>query len=499
MHSPSISMSAVPKPRVVAAETPRRSPVHLEGLRASNGTGFLFDVTPARASAVSACWPRIPTEARSRSTMWVSVPAAHNPDPTVCERGSERARIFDDAPPVVPELRAKGLAQADRLGGEDIGVKAPLYPGEHRGLKAPGERIRARQDEPTPGPAQGLGRGTGDDVGVRERRGVHAGGDEPCDMGHVDQQSCFDGFGDPCHAFEVNRAWIGGAAGDQQRRSHLAGPGLDLVVVEQAARAVHAVVMGVEPAPGEVRSGAVTEVTDRRGVETQDPVSGSQQHEEHRLVCLRARMRLHVGIGGAEKVPCALDSEAFDDVDVLAAAVEAVSGIALQRLVADLVSKRLAHRAAHDVLRGNELNLDALAARLVVERLAHRRIGLGEGTRDVGEGVVTVAQSAFQPIPFGTRRSISARPGLRVTRGFTGRRPPAPRGTYPDGAPDGGPLTGGMAYRGEHGPGCRLSFSWDPECPSIHSRAPAPSRFRSDHAAAPVCPPRRFGATVRTA
>ena len=46
MHSPSISISAMPKPRVVAAETPRRSPVHVEGLRASNGTGFLFDVMP---------------------------------------------------------------------------------------------------------------------------------------------------------------------------------------------------------------------------------------------------------------------------------------------------------------------------------------------------------------------------------------------------------------------------------------------------------------------
>ena len=53
MHAPSTSISAMPKPRVVAAETPRRNPVHFEGLRASNGTGFLFDVMPARASVVS--------------------------------------------------------------------------------------------------------------------------------------------------------------------------------------------------------------------------------------------------------------------------------------------------------------------------------------------------------------------------------------------------------------------------------------------------------------
>ena len=138
---------------------------------------------------------------------------------------------------------------------------------------------------------------------MRQGRGVRAGGDEPCDMGHVDQQLCFDGFGDACHAFEVDRARIGGAAGDQQHRAHLAGPGLDPVVVEQAARAVHTVVMGVEPAPRKVRPGAVAEMTARREVEAQDPVSRLQQHEEHRLVRLRARMRLHVGVGGAEEFP----------------------------------------------------------------------------------------------------------------------------------------------------------------------------------------------------
>ena len=330
--------------------------------------------------------------------------AADDPDPAVCERGGERARVLDDAPPVVPELRPKGLAQANRLGGEDVGMEAALYSGEYRGLEALGERIRARQDKPAPGPAQGLGRGAGDDVGVRQGRGVRARGDEPCDMGHVDQEPCFDGFGDPCHAFEVDRARIGGAAGDQQRRADLAGPGLDPVVVEQSARAVHAVVMGVEPAPRKVRPGTVTQVTSRCEVEAQDPVSRLQQHEEHRLVRLRARMRLHVGVGGAEEFPCALDGEALDDVDVFAAPVEAVSGITLQCLVADLVSERLAHRAAHDVLRSDQLDLGALAARLVVERLAHRRIGLGEGTGVPSGGVVVVVHVASHPIAFSTRR-----------------------------------------------------------------------------------------------
>ena len=115
----------------------------------------------------------------------------------------------------------------------------------------------------------------GDDVGVRQGRGVGAGGDESCDMGHVDQQARLHSLGNPCHALEVDCARIGRAAGDEQRRAHLVGPCLNLVVVQQAARPVHAIVMGVEPAPREVRSGAVAEVPARSQVEAQNPVSGA--------------------------------------------------------------------------------------------------------------------------------------------------------------------------------------------------------------------------------
>ena len=42
--------------------------------------------------------------------------AADDPDPAVGERGGERSRVLDDALSVGPELRAKGFAQAHRLG-----------------------------------------------------------------------------------------------------------------------------------------------------------------------------------------------------------------------------------------------------------------------------------------------------------------------------------------------------------------------------------------------
>ena len=89
----------------------------------------------------------------------MSVPPPTIPMPcSASERACVRA-FLDHASPVILELPAKGFAQAHRLGGEDVRVKAALDAGEHRGLEAPGERVRARQDESAPGATQGLGRG----------------------------------------------------------------------------------------------------------------------------------------------------------------------------------------------------------------------------------------------------------------------------------------------------------------------------------------------------
>lgn len=74
MHPPSSWTRGVPSPRVVTADTPRRSRLHFEGFRASKRMGFLFDMTSARARAVSSAWSRIPIEERKGRTMWV--PAA---------------------------------------------------------------------------------------------------------------------------------------------------------------------------------------------------------------------------------------------------------------------------------------------------------------------------------------------------------------------------------------------------------------------------------------
>ena len=114
-------------------------------------------------------------------------------------------------------------------------------------------------------------------------------------------------------------------------------------------------------------------------VEAHEGVARLQQREKHRLVHLAAGVRLHVGEPGAEELLGARDGEIFRDVDVLAAAIVALAGIALGIFVGHDRALRLEHRLADDVLRGDQLDLVLLAAELVADRFGDLWIGLGKG------------------------------------------------------------------------------------------------------------------------
>ena len=141
MHAPSTSISAMPKPRVVAAETPRRNPVHFGGAARIERDRVLVRRDPGAGERGL----RLLAEDLDRREIeqhHVGVGAARdNPDAVFVDRAGERTRVLDHAPRVVLELRAKGFAQAHRLGGEDVGVKTALDTGEHGRLEALGEYV----------------------------------------------------------------------------------------------------------------------------------------------------------------------------------------------------------------------------------------------------------------------------------------------------------------------------------------------------------------------
>ena len=68
-------------------------------------------------------------------------------------------------------------------------------------------------------------------------------------------------------------------------------------------------------------------------------------------------MGLHIGMIGAEKLLCPRDGQRLDFIDELATAVVAFARIAFRVLVGHHATLRFQHRFAHDVFRGDQLQV----------------------------------------------------------------------------------------------------------------------------------------------
>ena len=119
--------------------------------------------------------------------------------------------------------------------------------------------------------------GGGDDVGVRDGRGMHATGDETCEVGHVDHEVGTDFVGDGAHAGEVELAGIGAAAADDYFRLFAEGGGFELVVVDGLGIAADLVADDAVELAGEVELVAVGEMAAVGEVEAEDGVAWSEE------------------------------------------------------------------------------------------------------------------------------------------------------------------------------------------------------------------------------
>src|SRR6202012_1346025 len=117
-------------------------------------------------------------------------------------------------------------------------------------------------------------------------------------------------------------------------------------------------------------------------IQTHEGVARRKQGIEDFLIGVGARMGLHIGVGRAEQLAGAVDGDLLDDIDIFAAAVIALAGIALGILVGQDRALRFQHRLGNDVLGRDQLDLVALAVQLVLNRIED--VGIG-GFQPLGE------------------------------------------------------------------------------------------------------------------
>ena len=233
---------------------------------------------------------------------------------------------------------------------------------------------------------------------------MRAAGDEAREMRHVGEQGGVDRIGDPPKAGEINRARIGRAAADDEPGPVLLRQALDLAHVDEARR-IGAIEDRIEPLAGQVHRCAVAQVA--AGIEghAQYRVARLEQREKDRLVRLAAGMGLDVGEGAAEELLGPLDGEGFDPVGELGAAVVARARPAFHGLVDDDRAQGVEARAAHQVLRRDQLDPVLLACKLARER----RVDLWVNCLQVIEEVTRLAcRGVAHWAAAGSRRQSSA-------------------------------------------------------------------------------------------
>ena len=259
----------------------------------------------------------------------------------------------------------------------------PCWPGNTCGVDLLGQVGVAAEDEAAARAGEGLVHGAGDDIRVRDRARVQAGGDQAGEVGHVHPQLGADLVGDGAERGEVELARIGGPAGDEHRRPVLQRLVAHDVHVDEERLRVDSVGGGVVQLAGEVELHAVGEVPAVGEFHAEDGVAGSGDRGEDRGVGGGAGVRLHVRELGAEQGLGPIDRELLCDIDVLASAVVAAPRVALRVLVGEHGPLRLEHGARNEVLAGDHLEVVALAAEFALQ---HRGdLGIDAFER-VGEG-----------------------------------------------------------------------------------------------------------------
>ncbi len=215
-------------------------------------------------------------------------------------------------------------------------------------------------------------------AGVREpdRVGVHLGGHEAGEMGHVDHERSANLVRDGAEGREVEVATVTGPAGEDDLRTRRASERRDLVHVHEPVLTAHVVGRGRVIAPRRGLRRVLARVASVAEVPAEHRVAGLQERPQDRRICARPRVGLHVGVAGTEKRHGALDRERLDGVDPLAGVVVAGAWVAVGVLGRQDRALRLEHGAGRHALGRDQVEGHALAVQLTFDGGAQLRVEL---------------------------------------------------------------------------------------------------------------------------
>ena len=175
-------------------------------------------------------------------------------------------------------------------------------------------------------------------------------GDKPRYVRHVYHHDGADRLRHSSDAGKIDHARIGARPHHDHLRLVLMCQPLQFLVVDPLIVFADAIRDDVVQLAGEVERMTVGQVSAMRQVHAEHRVSRLHGGEVDRHVGLRARVRLHVGVLGAEQLFRSRDRQRLGHVHELASAVIATPRVSLGVLVRHHRTRRFEDRAAHEVL-----------------------------------------------------------------------------------------------------------------------------------------------------
>ena len=141
-------------------------------------------------------------------------------------------------------------------------------------------------------------------------------------------------------------------------------------------------------------------------IKSEHGIARFEKRQVHGGVGLRPRMRLYVGVLGAEQLPRAVDRDLLHDVDDFAATVVAFARQSFRILVVQRRTHGLEHGGRHKVFTRDEFQPVVLPRRLTGDELGNLRIGCAERSAGWAAGPLAPGgHGASGSSIFSTRRS----------------------------------------------------------------------------------------------
>jgi len=203
-------------------------------------------------------------------------------------------------------------------------------------------------------------------------------------MRHIHKKERADFVRNLAHAGEIDDPRIRAAAADNQLRTLRRGDLFQVIVVDGLGFLGYAVRNDLVCLAGEIERMPMREVPAMSKIQTENRVARLQHRRIGRLIGLRSRVRLHVGVLCAKKFLDPLARQFFHHVGKLASAVITLAGIAFRVFVGEHGSGSLKHSLTHKIFRSDQLQPFVLAASFVVDGVGNLRIHFIERAGHVG-------------------------------------------------------------------------------------------------------------------